>query len=226
MAGYWRGEVRDEDSDRTRDGIAFVDLQGDMQLMVLRDGEEPEFVVYGNVCCEAGAEEEIEGYRYRSTRDEQARIEITLSDGRLVGAVEFRGRDYELSLAPLAVYDEPLTLQELAGVYTRTDAPGFAPQTLTVTIDPDGSLTGSHSSGCILNGTVSNPNPIRNMVRLEFELTECGGFGSSRRWNGSYRGHGVLLRSATSPTDGATREDIFFHSSVGPTWLGPQSVGR
>lgn len=226
LAGYWSGEVTDEDSGRAREGIAFVDLQGDMQLMVLRDRDEPEFVVHGNVCCDATAEEEIEGNRYLNTRDEEAEIEVALSDGRLAGELGFRDRDYEFSLAPLAAYNEPLTLQDLAGVYTRTDASGLIPQTMTMTIDPDGRLTGSQSNGCILNGTVSVPDSTRNMVSLEIELSECGGFGSSRRWNGSYRGLGVLLRDAISPSDGVTREDIFYHSIVGPTWLGPQSVGR
>ena len=63
-------------------------------------------------------------------------------------------------------------------------------------------------------------------VRARIELTDCGSFQSSRRWNGEYRGLGVLLRNATSPSDGSTREDIFYHSLIGPTWFGPFDVGK
>jgi hypothetical protein len=64
------------------------------------------------------------------------------------------------------------------------------------------------------------------MVRLNLELSDCGGLQSSRRWNGKYSGLGIFLRNAVSPSDPSRRQDIFYHSVVGPTWLGPLDVGR
>jgi hypothetical protein len=96
---------------------------------------------------------------------------------------------------------------------------------MSLSIAADGAVTGSHSNGCAFNGTASIPDG-RNLVRLNLSLSGCGAGDSSRRWNGTYSGFGVLLRNATSPSDGETREDTFYFSLVGPTWLGALSLGR
>ena len=54
------------------------------------------------------------------------------------------------------------------------------------------------------------------MVQLQIDLANCGSQGSSKAWNGAYSGLGVLL------SDNA----VFYHSVIGPTWFGPQSVER
>ena len=54
------------------------------------------------------------------------------------------------------------------------------------------------------------------MVELQIDLANCGSRGSQKAWNGAYAGLGVLLGG----------DDIFYHSVIGPTWLGPQSVER
>lgn len=210
-----------------RDGIALVDLSGDLQLLVLEDGESPQFVLHGNLCCESRVDGRVDGHRYLDTRERNADLEVVLSGGRLTGKFNFRDRDYEFSLSPDNVYREALTLQSLAGVYTRTTNQPFGPPTtLTLTVGANGTVTGSHSNGCVFGGSASIPNASRNMVLLNIEVTDCGSFQSSRRWNGEYRGLGILLRNAASPSDGSTREDIFYHSLVGPTWFGPFDVGR
>ena len=57
-------------------------------------------------------------------------------------------------------------------------------------------------------------------------MTGCGdAIGSSRQWNGKYEGVGLLLPDSPMPGT-PSQADVFFHSAVGPTWLGPQSVGR
>jgi hypothetical protein len=223
FAGYWSGRITDEDSSRERKGVAFIDRSGDVHIMSLSTADEPEFVLHGNLCCDSQAEKRIGAHRYLNTRDEEAEIEASLSDGKLEGKFEFRDRDYEFSFSSLAPYSQPLTLADLAGVYTRTTT-GVLTETLTLTIDANGSIAGSHSNGCLFNGQATIPDSARNMAQLEMQLTNCGSLTSSRRWNGDYQGLGILLRdSASNPTQ---RDDVFYHSIVGPTWLGPLSVAR
>lgn len=227
FAGYWSGAVRADDSDRARRGIAFVDTSGDVQLLVLREADDPEFVLHGNLCCAPRAEQKLGAYRYLDTREHDAEIEAQRSDDRLTGEFEFRRGEYEFTLRPDEAADDVLTSSSLAGVYTRsaTRGPG-APWSMTLTIDASGGITGSHSNGCIFNGAAAVPNDARNLVRLNVTMSNCGGGDGARRWNGSYRGFGVLLRNSRSPSDGNTREDTFYFSLVGPTWLGALSVGR
>jgi hypothetical protein len=114
-------------------------------------------------------------------------------------------------------YNRGISLAELAGVYTRRDNTIFGEEvTLTVTIESNGQLTGSYSNGCVFNGTAAIPDTSHNMVRLQIDLANCGSQGSSKAWNGTYLGLGVLLSG----------NEIFYHSVIGPTWLGPQSVER
>jgi hypothetical protein len=68
----------------------------------------------------------------------------------------------------------------------------------------------------VFNGSAAIPDASHNMVRLQIDLANCGSRGSQKAWNGSYAGLGVLLSG----------DDIFYHSVIGPTWLGPQSVQR
>jgi hypothetical protein len=227
LAGFWKGRVVDQRSGNEREGVALVDLSGEWQLLVLEDDEEPQFVLHGNLCCESRINGEVRGRRYLDMRESDARIEVDASAGSLRGTFEFRGREYDFDLAPDDAYAQPLTLESLAGVYTRATNPSFDPaSTLTLTIDADGALSGSHSNGCVFSGSVSIPNSSRNMIQVNVDLADCGGRQSSRRWNGGYEGLGILLRDSVSPIDGSTREDIFYHSVVGPTWLGPMDVGR
>lgn len=189
--------------------------------------ESPEFVLHGNLCCASSIEDEIAAQRFLNNRNEEATLAARLSNGSLLGQFEFRKRDYVFRLAPSSEYREPLTLQSLAGVYTQTVTPGSGdPVTLTMSITTNGQVTGSHSNGCVLNGNAAIPSADRNMVRLNVELANCGGNASSRQWNGAYSGLGVLLRNAVSPNNDSIRADVLYHSVVGPTWLGPQSVGR
>ncbi len=227
FTGYWSGRVTAEGSNRERSGLAFIDSSGDAQILVLRDDEEPEFVLHGNLCCEPRAEQKLAAHRYLETREHDAQIRAERSANELTGALELRRDEYRFALRPHAAYDDTLTLPMLAGVYTRnvTRGPG-APWTMTLTIDARGAINGSHSNGCVFNGAAALANDGRNLVRLNLSLSNCGGRDSSRRWNGNYGGLGVLLQNSRSPSDDATLEDTLFFSLVGPTWFGPMSVGR
>lgn len=224
FAGYWKGTVQEAGGGRARTGVAFVDVSGDMHLMVLRDDEEPEFVLHGTICCAPRAEQTLGGHRYLETREHDADIDVQRIEDGLRGEFAFRRREHEFALSPDAAYDRPLSLASLAGVYSRSvDRGPGSPWSMSLTIAADGTITGSHSNGCIFNGTASVADN-RNLARLDVTLSDCRG--GSRRWNGSYRGFGVLLENATSPIDGVTHEDTFFFSLVGPTWLGALTVGH
>lgn len=224
FAGYWSGTVREGDAPSSRTGVAFVDSSGDMHLMVLREGDDSEFALHGNLCCAPKAEQKLGGHRYLETREHDADIAAERTNEGLRGEFAFRRKEYDFTLQPLATYEQSLTVAALAGVYTRTVArgPGPSSSSLSLSIDAEGALTGSHSNGCVYSGNASVPEG-RNLVRLSMTLSNCSG--PDRRLNGEYRGFGVLLENATAP-DGVTREDTFYFSLVGPTWLGAMSVGR
>jgi hypothetical protein len=219
MAGYWTGRAsRDnsEDSEDRQDAVALIDRAGDAQLMLLSSRDDRQFVLFGNVCCDEEFDDDVAGRRFRDDRNEAASVRIERSGDSLQGEVEFRDHRYTLQLSAAPDYEQAVTLPELAGTYTRSR---FFLATLSLTIESDGRLTGSDSNGCILNGTVAVADQGRNMMRLRVDMDSCGdGRGSSQDWNGSYTGLGLLLHE-----DG---DDVFFHSMIGPTWLGPQSVER
>jgi hypothetical protein len=206
------------------EAVAMIDHTGDTQFMVLATSsdQDPQFVLHGNLCCDVTNEnDEIAGKRFLSRDNEDAELKIQRSSDALSGEMKFRKRDYTFNLTFSSEYQSGLTLQSLAGVYTQS----VGLSTLTLTIDPSGQLTGAHSNGCDLNGSVTIPEATRNMVEVSYEMSGCGGLGSSRDWNGRYAGVGMLLPNSTLPGS-PSQADVFYHSAVGPTWFGPQSVGR
>ena len=85
----------------------------------------------------------------------------------------------------------------------------------TLAVDAQGSVTGSHSNGCAYNGRVQIPDPNHNMLRLDVEISGCGGLTSSRSWNGKYEGLGMLKSGG-----------VLYHSLIGSTWFGPQAPAK
>lgn len=219
MAGYWKGTAINEDRNRTYDAVALIDAEGNAQLLLTRQGilDQDGFVVFANVCCEASFHNDVIAKELGETRSRGASIEVSTNEGALKGGLRFNGDDYTFTLDPSADYNRAVSLAALAGVYTDRTSTLFGEEVnLTVTIDADGRLNGSYSNGCVFNGTASIPDGTHNMVRLQIDLANCGSHGSSKQWNGEYAGLGVLL----------TGDAVFFHSVIGPTWFGPQSVER
>jgi hypothetical protein len=219
MAGYWKGTAINEDRDRTYDAVALIDAQGNAQWLLTRQGilDEHGFVLFANVCCEAHFQDDITAKERGETRTRDASIEVEAAGGALSGELRFDDDDYSFTLNPSADYDRAVTLAALAGVYTDRTSTLFGEEVnLTVTIDADGRLNGSYSNGCVFDGAASIPDASHNMVQLQIDLANCGSQGSSKQWNGEYAGLGVLLSG----------DAVFFHSVIGPTWFGPQSVER
>jgi hypothetical protein len=219
MAGYWQGTASQRDSNRTFDAVALIDATGDAQWQLTRgalfgnDG----FVVFANVCCEAQFEDDATGKNLGETSTRDASVSVEVGNNVLSGELQFRSETYDFALNAASEYNRSISLAELAGVYTRRDETIFGEEvTLTVTIESSGQLTGSYSNGCVVNGSASIPDSSHNMVQLQMQLANCGSGGSSKQWNGAYAGLGLLLSG----------DDIFYHSVIGPTWLGPQSVER
>ena len=219
MAGYWQGTATEEDSNRTYDAVALVDADGNAQWLLTREGlfGDDNFVISANVCCESEFDDEATGKMLGETRTREARIDAEVSGNALSGELRFRGEEYAFTLSRSSDYDRSVSLATLAGVYTQSTQTILGEEvTLTVTIDASGQLNGSYSNGCVFDGAATIPDPSHNMVRLEIDLANCGSQGSSKSWNGSYAGLGMLL------SDNA----VFYHSVIGPTWFGPQSVER
>jgi hypothetical protein len=219
MAGYWKGTATNEDSHRTYDAVALIDAQGNAQWLLTRQGvfEQEGFVLFGNVCCESSFDDDVTAKEIGETRTRDASVEVEADGGALQGQLRFKDDDYSFTLPPSADYNRAISLADLAGVYTQRQSTLFGEEvTLTVTIEAGGRLTGSYSNGCVFNGSASIPDATHNMAQLQVDLANCGSQGSSKQWNGEYAGLGVLLAG----------DDVFFHSVIGPTWFGPQSVER
>jgi len=99
-----------------------------------------------------------------------------------------------------------LTMQALSDTYFLSDTDrdtGVVSQTASVTIDADGTVTGSESvpgsdpdKGCIISGTVSIPDTAVNILEGNLSFTNCATIdsASSQQRNGDYRVIGYLLR--------------------------------
>lgn len=219
MAGYWKGTATEQGSGRTFDAVALVDAEGNAQWLLTRANlfDKDGFVVSANVCCETTFDDDAVGKNLGETSARAASVTVEVANNVLSGELQFRREQYRFSLDVSSDYNRGLSLAQLAGVYTRRDDTIFGQEvTLTVTIESNGQLTGSYSNGCVFNGTAAIPDTSHNMVQLQIDLANCGSHGSQKQWNGEYAGLGVLLAG-----DGA-----FYHSVIGPTWLGPQTVER
>jgi hypothetical protein len=230
MAGYWLGTLTAK-SGRVYGARAFVTGAGDMHFVVTNATAltaASEFVVYGNVCCAASADADLSSKRYFTERENGARFRASVQGNVLSGDLKIRGDDYDFALDRTARYTETLTLQELAGTYTRTSTAFFGPSsTYTVTVDPNGTFNGSHTNGCVYNGTVSIPSAPRNLVKVDVVLSNCpSSITGSGSMSGTYSGFGLLARDTPSVRDPTQRTELFMHSLVGPTWLGLQYPER
>ena len=219
MAGYWKGSATQQDSNRTFDAVALIDAEGNAQWVLMRGSllSDDGFVVSANVCCAAQFADAVTGKELGETRTRDGNIDVTVDGSVLGGELRFHDEDYRFTLNAASDYNSSTSLAQLAGVYTRRDNTILGENvTLTMTIEADGRLTGSYSNGCVFNGSASIPDTSHNMVQLQIDLANCGSRGSSKQWNGAYTGLGLLLSG----------DAIFYHSVIGPAWLGPQSVER
>lgn len=210
---------------------AFVTGAGDMHLVTTASSSltaSSEFVIHGNVCCEAEIDKQLDSHRYLADRNQNARVRATVEGDTFTGDVRIRGDNYQFSLNRSVRYDEVTTLADLAGTYTRQAAVFLGPNsTYTITLDPSGQLNGSHTNGCIYSGTASLADPPANLVALTVELSNCPrSILGSVPQSGRYSGFGILARDVAAPSDAATRTHVFIHSLVGPTWLGQQAVEK
>lgn len=82
--------------------------------------------------------------------------------------------------------NESITLNILSGSYLSSD------QTTSFTIDSQGGVSGSDSTGCVFDGEVSIQSASINVFDVTFEATNCGGssISSPSERNGRYIGVG------------------------------------
>jgi hypothetical protein len=219
MAGYWKGTATEQSSNRAFDAVALIDAAGNAQWVLTRAGllSDDSFVVSANVCCGAQFADDVTGKELGETRTRDGDIELSVNGSALSGKLRFHDEDYRFTLNASPDYSRSIALATLAGVYTLRENTLLGEEvTLTMTIEADGRLNGSYSNECVFNGSASIPDASHNMVQLQIDLANCGSKGSSKTWNGTYNGLGLLLSG----------DNVFYHSVIGPTWLGPQSVER
>lgn len=86
--------------------------------------------------------------------------------------------------------DLGVTLGDLEGIYLMSG--GIS---TSVTINSNGEVTdGSDSTGCVISGTITIPNPAFNIFEVDLTLSNCGeieGGATSAQRNGEYEGLGA-----------------------------------
>jgi len=99
------------------------------------------------------------------------------------------------------LYERATSLASLSGTYSKSDSTGY---TQTYTITSDGSVTGSDTDGCALNGKLSILNSNYNLFRIRVTVSNCddlngeySGLAALTDWNGLVD---TLIVSATGPT--------------------------
>jgi len=121
--------------------------------------------------------------------------------GHLVGA----GDDGTFTMSMHPSRDRPASLATLAGTYTRTTSIGY---TMTMSVTQAGQLTASDTHGCLINGTVTVPDPAHNHYRIVAAVTSCGVL------DGTYEGHGTLV-DASAMQDWMTHMSCFQYGQDG-----------
>jgi len=89
------------------------------------------------------------------------------------------------------ISDTPITIADLSGSYLMQDTDVV---TTSITINSDGSLTGTDQRGCVFAGSVSIPDSSVNVFRVRFTAENCGSSSgsSAEQINGSYRALGTF----------------------------------
>lgn len=123
------------------------------------------------------------------------------------GTLTFASTTYSVSFTYDPQYERASSAAIVAGVYTRSAPNGY---TMTITINPDGSLMGTDTLNCTYTGNVTADTPNVNAYALSW--TGAGCTNSNR--NGSFAGRLALVDSVT--VNGAKALAWFAHSASDP----------
>lgn len=92
---------------------------------------------------------------------------------------------------------------------TFTDVVGGI--TTSVTVASDGTITGSDTTGCVINGTASIPDPQYNVFDIEVTASNCGeisGGATASQRNGDYSALGAYNQSSDELVVGGTNGEV------------------
>ena len=90
----------------------------------------------------------------------------------------------------ISTYEESSELSKLQGIWTFSQASsGGAVFTFTLSIDTDGTVFGSHTGGCVYNGSFGIIDSRYNVYHLSLEASLCGDL------DGSYEGLASLFET-------------------------------
>lgn len=110
-------------------------------------------------------------------------MRFNYGNGAWTGRYSGAGDAGTFSMTMSSMWNRRASLDTLAGTYTRTTSIGY---TMTMSITQTGELTASDTRGCVINGTVTVPDALHNLYRLDATVTSCGVL------DGAYQGHGTL----------------------------------
>ena len=127
-----------------------------------------------------------------------------------VGSPERATIDGYASVTTLVRYnqfsDSGAQLSQISGTYTEV----FGEITTSLTIASDGTITGSDTTGCAVNGAATIPNPQYNVLEIDFTAANCGGIpgATANQRNGDYSTLGDYDQSTNQLALGGTNGDV------------------
>jgi hypothetical protein len=103
--------------------------------------------------------------------------------------------------------DSGAQFSQINGTYTMLQG-GI---TFELTVATDGTITGSDSTGCAVNGAATIPDPQYNILDIEFTASNCGpiaGEATAAQRNGDFSGLGAYDQSLNEFQFGGTNGDV------------------
>jgi len=104
------------------------------------------------------------------------------------------GDDFSLNLYyDIGLSERPSSLSRISGIWSYSDVLGY---TKTMTIDSEGILFGSDTSGCIYSGSLSVDDSSMNIYRVR--LAQTGTYQGCSQYMPSGAGQGILMDTDSS----------------------------
>jgi hypothetical protein len=186
-AGLWKGTVTSSTTGQSTLVVAMTDAAGHSVWMTtdgrIYDGSMPtsgtsfQWPMTGYMDAAGHFPDGTNFGMGTMTVDEQT---ATMMSGHYSG--NGQSGSFTMNMSPM--WQRDATLAAVSGTYTRSTSTGYS---MTMNIDANGQLMGSDTSGCMLNGSVTAPDPHHDLYQMDGTVTSCGIL------DGNYHGMAALL---------------------------------